>query len=168
MGMIYSSLRGLSFAQAVAIQRTLQFSLDRHTTATRSRDDGQKTLAINQWIGKKVKCLTARKGNNIMNENSSSFREASLTHYKVVFPEFSPDSETKSTEKSTSEADPTQIYLKEIGFEALLTAEEEIQLARLIQQGDKKARERMIVANLRLVVKISRRYCHRGLALLDL
>lgn len=66
------------------------------------------------------------------------------------------------------EMDPTQIYLKEIGFAPLLTAEEEIHYARLAQKGDEVGRNRMIESNLRLVVKIARRYCNRGLALLDL
>ena len=64
--------------------------------------------------------------------------------------------------------DATQLYLSEIGFSPLLSAEEEVLYARRALQGDEKARERMIVSNLRLVVKISRRYNNRGLALLDL
>lgn len=64
--------------------------------------------------------------------------------------------------------DPTQLYLSEIGFSPLLTAEEEVHYARLALKGDESARKRMIESNLRLVVKISRRYCNRGLALLDL
>ncbi|MGB6977435.1 MAG: RNA polymerase sigma factor RpoS [Gammaproteobacteria bacterium] len=64
--------------------------------------------------------------------------------------------------------DPTQIYLNEIGFASLLTAKEEIRLAKLIQQGDEAARKKMIESNLRLVVKIARRYVNRGLAFLDL
>lgn len=64
--------------------------------------------------------------------------------------------------------DATQLYLSEIGFSPLLTAEEEIHLARCIAKGDQKARKRMIESNLRLVVKIARRYSSRGLALLDL
>jgi RNA polymerase nonessential primary-like sigma factor len=66
------------------------------------------------------------------------------------------------------EMDATRLYLSEIGFSALLTAEEEIHFARRAQQGDNEARKRMIVSNLRLVVKIARRYMNRGLALLDL
>jgi RNA polymerase primary sigma factor len=61
-----------------------------------------------------------------------------------------------------------KLYLREIGQVKLLTPEEEIQLAARIQQGDKKAREQMIKANLRLVVKIARDYDGIGLPLLDL
>lgn len=64
--------------------------------------------------------------------------------------------------------DPTQIYLNEIGFSPLLSAEEEVHFARLAQKGDEGGRKRMIESNLRLVVKIARRYVNRGLTLLDL
>lgn len=65
-------------------------------------------------------------------------------------------------------ADPTIIYLKEIGYSALLSMEEEKLLAYEIKKGSFKAKKRMIEANLRLVVKIARHYCHRGVAFLDL
>jgi RNA polymerase nonessential primary-like sigma factor len=64
--------------------------------------------------------------------------------------------------------DATRMYLSEIGFSPLLTAEEEVYYARLAQKGDESGRRRMIESNLRLVVKIARRYINRGLALLDL
>lgn len=64
--------------------------------------------------------------------------------------------------------DATRLYLNEIGASALLTAKEEITLARAAQKGDMQARARMIESNLRLVVKIARRYVYRGMALLDL
>lgn len=64
--------------------------------------------------------------------------------------------------------DATQLYLNEIGFSPLLSAEEEVFFARKALRGDSAARRRMIESNLRLVVKISRRYVNRGLALLDL
>ncbi|RUO57861.1 RNA polymerase sigma factor RpoS [Pseudidiomarina insulisalsae] len=64
--------------------------------------------------------------------------------------------------------DATQLYLSEIGFSPLLTAEEEVHFARLARKGDEAGRRRMIESNLRLVVKIARRYTNRGLPLLDL
>jgi RNA polymerase nonessential primary-like sigma factor len=64
--------------------------------------------------------------------------------------------------------DPTRQYLDEIGVSPLLTADEEKDLTRRAQRGDESARQRMIVSNLRLVVKIARRYINRGLPLLDL
>jgi RNA polymerase nonessential primary-like sigma factor len=66
------------------------------------------------------------------------------------------------------EMDATRIYLGEIGFSPLLSAEEEVHYSRLAQAGDESGRRRMIESNLRLVVKIARRYMNRGLALLDL
>ncbi|WP_112479002.1 RNA polymerase sigma factor RpoS [Vibrio variabilis] len=69
---------------------------------------------------------------------------------------------------SAKSLDATQLYLGEIGFSPLLTAEEEVLYARRALKGDEAARKRMIESNLRLVVKISRRYSNRGLALLDL
>lgn len=67
-----------------------------------------------------------------------------------------------------SSLDATRIYLSEIGISPLLTADEEKHYSRLAQAGDESARHRMIESNLRLVVKIARRYLHRGLPLLDL
>lgn len=64
--------------------------------------------------------------------------------------------------------DPTQLYLREIGYSPLLSAEEEVYYARLALKGDPKARAKMIESNLRLVVKIARRYYNRGLEFLDL
>lgn len=69
---------------------------------------------------------------------------------------------------SQGDMDATRMYLSEIGFSPLLTAEEEVYYARKTQQGEEAARRRMIESNLRLVVKIARRYMNRGLALLDL
>ncbi|MCI0505565.1 MAG: RNA polymerase sigma factor RpoS [Gammaproteobacteria bacterium] len=71
-------------------------------------------------------------------------------------------------EVSDRDLDATRLYLSEIGFSPLLTAEEEVYFARQIAKGDDEARKRMIESNLRLVVKIARRYLNRGLALLDL
>ncbi len=64
--------------------------------------------------------------------------------------------------------DATRLYLSEIGVSPLLSAEEEKSLARQTRSGDASARRRMIESNLRLVVKIARRYLNRGLPLLDL
>ncbi|MEQ8232731.1 MAG: RNA polymerase sigma factor RpoS [Gammaproteobacteria bacterium] len=71
-------------------------------------------------------------------------------------------------EVSQGDMDATRLYLNEIGFSPLLTAEEEVMFARRALRGDEAARKRMIESNLRLVVKIARRYMNRGLALLDL
>ncbi|MFV2061514.1 MAG: RNA polymerase sigma factor RpoS [Gammaproteobacteria bacterium] len=83
-------------------------------------------------------------------------------------------SKTKKTSKakerdfSDGQMDATRLYLSEIGFSPLLTAEEEVFYSRKALKGDDASRKKMIECNLRLVVKIARRYLNRGLALLDL
>ncbi len=78
------------------------------------------------------------------------------------------DDRRKKVEKIPKSLDATQMYLNEIGFSPLLSADEEKHYARLALKGDEAGRKRMIESNLRLVVKISRRYLNRGLTLLDL
>lgn len=64
--------------------------------------------------------------------------------------------------------DPVRMYLKEIGQVKLLTADEEIELAKRVSEGDKVAKDRLTEANLRLVVSIAKKYSGRGLHILDL
>lgn len=78
------------------------------------------------------------------------------------------DDEIFAKEELTKNLDATQLYLGEIGFSPLLSAEEEVFFSRKSLRGCEASRKRMIESNLRLVVKISRRYNNRGLALLDL
>ena len=73
-----------------------------------------------------------------------------------------------STRKSNAAQSPLETYLREINETALLSAEEELELAKRIEQGDVLARDRMVRANLRLVVNISRGYTGKGLGLQDL
>ncbi len=65
-------------------------------------------------------------------------------------------------------SDPVRMYLREIGRISLLTYEDEVTLAKRVEKNDKRARERLINANLRLVVSIAKKYVNRGLTLLDL
>jgi RNA polymerase primary sigma factor len=74
----------------------------------------------------------------------------------------------ESNPSESLRGDTLQLYLREIGQVKLITPKEEIVLARRIRKGDKRAREKMITANLRLVVKIARDYEGLGLPLLDL
>ena len=79
-----------------------------------------------------------------------------------------PDELTELAPDAGAELDATALYLSEIGFSPLLTPEQEVSLGRRVRRGDAQARKRMIESNLRLVVKIARRYLGRGLPLLDL
>ncbi len=83
----------------------------------------------------------------------------------------------KTTKKTKTETtilkgvnidDPVRMYLKEIGKVSLLTAEEEVSLAKRMEAGDEEAKKQLVEANLRLVVSIAKRYVGRGMLFLDL
>ena len=112
-------------------------------------------------------------------DDDVDFKEDELNEEVLLEDDVEPDATSLAAEESTSEdiftrddsqksMDATQIYLGEIGFSPLLSAEEEVYFSRLALKGDQAARKRIIEGNLRLVVKIVRRYINRGLALLDL
>ena len=71
-------------------------------------------------------------------------------------------------EKSMAIDDPVRMYLKEIGKVPLLTADEELELAKRMEEGDEEAKKKLCEANLRLVVSIAKRYVGRGMQFLDL
>ncbi len=73
-----------------------------------------------------------------------------------------------SVPEGVSIEDPVRMYLKEIGKVSLLTAEEEIELAKRMEEGNEEAKKRLAEANLRLVVSIAKRYVGRGMLFLDL
>ena len=73
-----------------------------------------------------------------------------------------------SIPKGIAVDDPVRMYLKEIGKVPLLSADEEIELAKRMEQGDEEAKKRLCEANLRLVVSIAKRYVGRGMLFLDL
>jgi len=87
---------------------------------------------------------------------------------KIGRPRAKVDEPQSFEELPNSEKSPLQLYLQEIGKTPLLKPEEEVALARRIMKGDQKARQQMIQANLRLVVKIAYDYANFGLPLLDL
>jgi RNA polymerase nonessential primary-like sigma factor len=94
-----------------------------------------------------------------------SEEDALPAHAEREAPTPNPHYELSDDEKIM---DATQLYLGEIGIAALLTPQEEVYFARKAQRGCLKSKQRMIESNLRLVVKIARRYNGRGLPLLDL
>ncbi|CAE6914613.1 RNA polymerase sigma factor RpoS [Vibrio alginolyticus] len=109
--------------------------------------------------------------NTVTKVEEFDFDDESVKTVENELDKSSTESKTAAREEfdaSSKSLDATQLYLGEIGFSPLLTAEEEVLYARRALRGDEAARKRMIESNLRLVVKISRRYSNRGLALLDL
>jgi RNA polymerase primary sigma factor len=101
--------------------------------------------------------------------------EAKVRPTPTPTPTPTPDSETDPTEPglpweelSTEERSPIRYYLDQIGKTPLLTLEQETALARRILKGDEEARQQMIQANLRLVVRIAKDYDNFGLSLMDL
>lgn len=126
-------------------------SLTRHLGGAMSRSSTAKkleSLTLDDSIERNT--LVVSTDNN--SDTSASTEAADISKY----------------ETSAKVLDATQLYLGEIGYSPLLTAEEEVLYARRALRGDEVSRKRMIESNLRLVVKISRRYSNRGLALLDL
>jgi RNA polymerase nonessential primary-like sigma factor len=101
---------------------------------------------------------------------NSSNRRKTTGGAAALRPKIVKDSlrEVKTPVTRSTGHDATSLYLKEIGGSKLLTSAEEKMIARRIRKGDESARHRMIESNLRLVVKIARRYINRGLPLLDL
>ena len=115
-------------------------------------------------------------------EQIDSFYETCINNNIEIVEDFMPDTDLKlgldsdlsddlemalSTEGIAID-DPVKIYLKEIGRVPLLSAEEEIELAKRVSEGDKAAKDRLTEANLRLVVSIAKKYSGRGLHILDL
>lgn len=109
------------------------------------------------------------------------FERLQKEEIEIVEPELDNASETRGKEMTLDEkikilnkiashiaTDPIRAYLQEIGKIPLLTAEEEVILAKKIEKGDQRAVDHLITANLRLVVSIAKKYARRGLDLLDL
>ncbi|MDO5014888.1 MAG: RNA polymerase sigma factor RpoD [Clostridia bacterium] len=93
--------------------------------------------------------------------------DAALESLNVDTNSKSKSSKSKN-KKNIPMGDPVKVYLKEIGKVPLLTAEEEIDLAIRIEDGDERARQKLAESNLRLVVSIAKRYVGRGMSFLDL
>ena len=124
-----------------------------HRLERRRTEDGSDTGAADPAVG--ILATEALKG----------FR---TTEPEVSRSKHSSDCGDTAVVARSEDLDATRLYLNEIGFSPLLTADEEKHFSRLALAGDEPARQRMIESNLRLVVKIARRYINRGLPLLDL
>ena len=97
--------------------------------------------------------------------SKSPCKKAKAQHEELEFEDVLNNIENHYDDRTP---DATDIYLKEIGAAPLLTKDEEVYFARLVQKGDANAKKRMIESNLRLVVKIARRYLRSGMPILDL
>jgi RNA polymerase nonessential primary-like sigma factor len=107
----------------------------------------------------------------VVHTEEMSLAEESTTFIQVESGEtlgFEAEEKPKKSTPVPKDLDATQLYLNEIGYSPLLSPEEEVYYARQALRGVEAGRKRMIESNLRLVVKISRRYLNRGLSLLDL
>ncbi|MGV6857922.1 MAG: RNA polymerase sigma factor RpoS [bacterium] len=100
-----------------------------------------------------------------MRNNKESHKNIFSTHGIVGNPGEKPPPRPEVTK---AQLDATRLYLQEIEYSPLLTPEEEVKYGRLARDGDEVGRTKMIICNLRLVVKIARRYVNRGLSLGDL
>ena len=148
------------------------------TSSKRVSKSSESTGLESESTGTDKSAAKTRKarGTKTAADNSANPRSAGMRSRRVSTEEtaYDPEEErfnrarARNARKADKSLDPTQLYLNEIGYSPLLTADEEKHYARLARKGDQLGRQRMIESNLRLVVKISRRYINRGLTLLDL
>jgi RNA polymerase primary sigma factor len=98
------------------------------------------------------------------------FRALEELQVEIIGPPTDPEAkeESRSEEVREVSTDALQLFLKDIGRVELLTASEEVELAKRIERGDHRAKQEMVEANLRLVVSIAKRYRNQGLPFLDL
>jgi len=146
-------------------------------TKTASKQAASKNTVSEAKVGKAsvVKSKVAKSKVTKAKVTKSKVTKAKVTKAKVTKTKVAKTKTKTSTAKAKSsrdasrgDMDATRLYLNEIGFATLLTAEQEVKYSRMAQKGIEEGRKRMIECNLRLVVKIARRYLNRGLPLLDL
>jgi RNA polymerase primary sigma factor len=101
-------------------------------------------------------------------EDATEISDPDLLPLEPTKEELSDEALDLSVPEGVSIDDPVRMYLKEIGKVPLLTAEEEIEIAKRLEEGDESAKQKLAEANLRLVVSIAKRYVGRGMLFLDL
>lgn len=134
------------------------------------QDFFENMVPSEQQYGRIVEYLE-HKGIDVLKISDSNEEEVLLLPEEDEFEEEQSDDLEKmdlSVPDGIGTDDPVRMYLKEIGRIPLLSAEEEIELAQRMSNGDEEARKKLAEANLRLVVSIAKRYAGRGMQLLDL
>ena len=137
------------------------------TSPKRTSKSG-KTTAGKTSRSTRKKAVSKEQESAVENAEESTENTSPMVKDTAVANEKDDFEKAKAARSVEKSLDATQLYLNEIGYSPLLTADEEKYFSRLSLKGDDSARKRMIESNLRLVVKISRRYINRGLTLLDL
>ena len=130
---------------------------DKEIMAGSIMEDAEKECLVDQEEFDQVEFLLTGEDDRTGSEpeNLNKIEEVPVADISEMYDSFASD-------------DPVRMYLKEIGRYTLLTPEEEVELAARMSKGDEEAKQRMIEANLRLVVSIANRYVGRGMLLLDL
>lgn len=141
-----------------------------HTEEKISGTDFDKMLGADLDLDVETLEVEANAEQEQVATSKKSSRKPKTATVKAAKPAKAAKAPAKTTtgDRFQKTLDATQLYLNEIGFSPLLTPEEEVYYARMAMRGEEAGRKRMIESNLRLVVKISRRYVNRGLSLLDL
>jgi RNA polymerase nonessential primary-like sigma factor len=129
---------------------------------------GQRETGSRLATGTRKTAEAAKRGAAAKNHDTAPADPPDTATSKTPASKTPPRKSAAADKKYSRSLDATQLYLNEIGYSPLLTPEEEVYFARLARSGDEAGRKRMIESNLRLVVKIARRYINRGLTLLDL
>ncbi len=133
------------------------------------RCDQELDSISNETIAAEIKLLHEKLSQSVTTKPKRARRNITISYTRPSVEEVDREHLAISDEEITARSpDPTDLYLKEIGAAPLLSKEEEVHYARLVHQGDPAAKKRMIESNLRLVVKIARRYLRSGMPILDL
>lgn len=152
--------------KSIAKKKPVKKKSVKKTVAKKSvvkKKPAKKSVAKKKPVKKKTAKKTTSKAKPVAKKSPAKKAKTSKSKAKAA------EEKATATTKNTSHSnDPTHLYLKEIGFSPLLSAEEEVKYGRLVQKGDEAARKRMIESNLRLVVKIARKYYNRGMEFSDL
>ncbi len=128
-------------------------------------------MTKNNYESKDTGVLIKNKRENIStdNENNKTIKEIEFLKNKKILMDDKKSSKIKAAQAIKPFIDdPVKMYLKEIGKVRLLTAAEEVYLAKMIEKGDLSAKSKLIEANLRLVVSVAKKYVRRGMVFLDL